>query len=169
MSTERGSYRFLMGLAADVATPSPVVRKIRAFAGLPNGWSHGDGVPVAHEAIQIAERFIDVASLLQLKVDVFPGVNGDCSVTFYEGTKTVEVVVRPENLQTFGLHVERGLGFQFLVDVDKDDATVSEALDHIRGLVPIAWKSSAFCPSVSSTQERVDFRTSSSSNLLAWA
>ncbi len=72
MSTRSLKFSLLVSLADTDHTPVPAVRKLRSFAHLPNGWSHGEGRPVDASAIRAAEKFVEIATTLQLKVDVFP-------------------------------------------------------------------------------------------------
>jgi hypothetical protein len=164
MTFTESTFQILASLsAAERAPVHPLIRKLRSFGQLAPGWSHGEGIPVAVDAIRIAERYVDAATILQLRADVFPGINGDCAVAFYQGDKSVEIVISPGAEDRLGLHVENGSGFQFETVLQKDDATHSEVISEITKLVTDAWKSPAFSRSVNSTQSEADFQISSSS------
>jgi hypothetical protein len=150
-------------VAARRAPEDPLTRKLRGFANLPAGWSHGEGVPVNADVIRVAVAFVEAANQLQLKADVFPGIHGECAVAFYQGGRSVEVVISPDRLSEFGLHVEEGSGFDFQTILRQDDASYSDVLNQLIQLATEAWKSPASSRFVSSTQTRAAFRTSSSS------
>jgi hypothetical protein len=161
-------FSILVRAAANSAAPPPLVRKLRAFRALPKGWSHGEGIPVSPAAIRLAESFVDIATRLQLQADVFPGLNGDCAVTFYRDDKSVEVVVDAQRHDRFGLHVEEGTGFRFRTVLEKREASSDEVVKQITQLLPEAWKSHVSSHSISSTQSDCDFRTLSSSTPQEW-
>ena len=164
--TEYSSYKlFAEVVAAGPPRFNPLKRKLRGFAALPVGWNHGEGVPVSNQAIRVAEYFADIAAQLQLKADVFPGLHGDCAIAFYQGDRSVEIVISAQNLDRFGLHVEAGLGFHYETIEGKDDASQAEVVRHIIQFVPEAWKSPAFSRYVGSTGSSADFRMSFSSTL----
>src|SRR5262249_18941276 len=129
MFTKVSRYHELAHLAAGDYAPTPLVRKLRSFGTLPVGWSLGEGVPVAQDAIRIAEYFADIATRLQLKADVFPGLHGDCAVAFYRNQKSVEVIIRPGIRDAFGLHVEEGHGFDFETIEARDNATQADVVN----------------------------------------
>ncbi|MEQ1935172.1 MAG: hypothetical protein ABL962_15030 [Fimbriimonadaceae bacterium] len=157
-----GSAEYLFARDSD-SCGDPLTRKLRSFRQLPQGWSHGVGVPLGADALRVAEQFTVLSSQLQLKADVFPGVNGECSVAFYAGERTVEVIIDPERTDRFGLHVEQGHGFDFARVVANDDATLEEAVVQITALVPQTWKSPVSSRSFSLTETGADFRMSFSS------
>lgn len=167
MFTERSVDTLLVDYrAAEAPGPDRLTRKLRSFSSLPHGWNHGQGVPVDPRAIRTAESFLNAAATLQLKADVFPGISGECAVEFYSGEKSVEIVVRPDDSKTFGLHVECGQGFSFSTPVENENAPLAEVLNQIRSLVPDAWKSSASYRSVSTHHTKGDSPTWSSSSRL---
>lgn len=161
----KGSYRFLIGRADSDSTPDRLTRKLRSFETLPVGWSHGEGRPVGRQAIRVAEEFVKIATLLQLRADVFPGLHGDCAVAFYHDQRCVEIVVDPTHPTSFGLHVEEGVGFQFATIESKENASHPEVVDQIVQLLPDAWKSPVSSASGSLMGRSADFRTLFSSTL----
>lgn len=113
-----------------------VAEKLRGFADLRAGWNFGEGVPVAQSAVRVTEGLLKWASQLTLQVDVFPGLDGECMVSFYGGDDCVRVIVTPDQSEVFGLRVERGRGAQ-LTDVIEptDTATRHEVYRRVAGLV----------------------------------
>ena len=147
MSAIASSLKVMMSDGDTVATQPPrLVRKLRSFHQLAPGWSFGRGAPVTAEAIAAAERYLDIGVQLQTKTDVFANLDGGCAVAFYRGTLKVEVNISPTGT-TFGLRVERGIGFDF-EDVIEPNENASFIEIH-RELLRLseseqsAWKSSA--------------------------
>src|SRR5262245_51990805 len=104
------------------ATLSPVRKKLRALGELPRGWHFGQGVPVAEHSITAADRFLSLAEQLAIRTDVFPGIESECMVAFYQGDYCVRVVIDPDHHHAlYGLRVERGKG-QNVETVKEDDA-----------------------------------------------
>jgi hypothetical protein len=54
-----------------------LTEKLLRMADLPNGWSHGEGKPVTVLAIVAAQRYVTMASQLNLRADVFPNPDVD--------------------------------------------------------------------------------------------
>jgi hypothetical protein len=163
-------YRVLVRLGASDSAPSPLIRKLRTFGTLPVGWSHGEGIPVSTESIRIAEQFVNISTRLQLRADVFPGLHGECAVAFYQGQKSVEVIIRANSQDAFGLHVEDGHGFDFTNIEAKDNANHAEVIKQILQLVPAQpWKSLASSTSVNLMATSADFRMLSSNTPQALA
>jgi len=153
---EISRFKVLLGFTAQDPSPGPLLRKLRSFGALTPGWSHGEGVPVSGEAIRVAEYFVNAATQLQLKADVFPGLHGDAAVAFYQEQKSVEVIVHPGAHDAFGLRVEEGHGFQFTLLEAKENASTVEVMSRVRELVPDAWKSRASFHSANLTETSAD-------------
>ena len=123
----------------------PLVKKLRAFAKLPSGWSYGRGTRIADEVISRAEQILEFGTQIHLKAEVFPGTDGDILVAFHQDEKCVQVTVNRD--LTLGLRIEQGHGPQFddviepLQRVDNE----SQVYLSIIGLVKDdhAWKSHA--------------------------
>lgn len=79
---------------------------------MPPGWSLGEGLPISKESTELAESFITIASIYELKADVFPNLDGGCAVAFYAGKDKVEVSIHADACR-FDLLVETGIGFDF--------------------------------------------------------
>ena len=159
MFTDGSDFTVVLSGVNGEARATPLVKKLRSFARLPHGWSNGAGVPVAAETIRVAEYFASTATQLQLRADVFPGLNGECGVAFYEGNRSVEVVIDPGDLQHVDFHVEEGLGFEFKRVEDQINATPSEAVKRIVSLLVDKWKSRESSRSSRSMEPEADFQT----------
>ena len=127
---------FLVETRDDVqSAPGRLLRKLRRFADLLAGWSHGSGLPITSAAIAAAEELTLAAAQLQLRADVFPEPDGGCAVAFYRGERRVEARVHPDG-QSFGLRAERGIGFQFENTIEPiENATRSQIYGT---LIPLA-------------------------------
>jgi hypothetical protein len=159
MKTSTESVYVIFDAQSDLQSlPHPLVRKLRGFADLPEGWSHGEGIAVSGPAIRCAEDFVQSGVAMQLDVDVFPGLNGDCSVAFYDGPKSVEVIVH-SNGTLAALHVEHGVGFGYKTIEAKDAPSYAETMKRILALLPEAWKSPASFRSFSSTSTSAGSQT----------
>jgi len=71
--TETSTGSLLISVRDADPAPDPLTRKLRGFADVQHGWSHGEGVGVTPEVIRVAETFVEIATRLQLRADVFPG------------------------------------------------------------------------------------------------
>jgi len=153
-----GSFHAIFAVTDAETRVDPLTKRLRSLGQLPIGWSHGEGVPVTQQVIRVAEVFIAEAIQLQVRADVFPGLNGECAIAFYGGDRCVEVVVDPANLDaTVGLHVEQGQGFDFVRTVSDEHAAISEAFSQILALLDDSWKSHASSPSYSLTAAEAGF------------
>jgi hypothetical protein len=121
--------------------------KLRAMADLPEGWSYGEGRPVTPLAISVAQRYIVIASQLNLTSDVFPNVDGGCAVAFYRGDQLVEVSISPDG-NRLGLRAESGMGYEFENTIEPvERATSRQVYDHVLRLIENdSWK--LFVPSI---------------------
>ena len=99
--------------------------KLRKMADLPYGWSYGEGKPVTALAIVAAQRYVTMASQLNLRADVFPNPNGGCAVAFYSGEELVEVSIDPDG-KRLSLRAERGMGYDFENTIQPDEQATSQ-------------------------------------------
>lgn len=157
--TEQSTARIFSAIRDTEDRPNPLRTKLQSFRRLPRGWSHGEGVPASADAVRAAEKFVDTAATLQLKADVFPGLNGEIAVAFYQGNKCVEVVIKDTDLQNVELHVEEGRGFNFRRIESIPAAPYPEAISKIASLIKDSWKSPASSRSSSLMETGVAFRT----------
>lgn len=167
MFTDASAYNVLLSVRNTEGGSDPLTQKLRAFQRLRMGWSHGEGRPLDGATGRIAEHFVAIALQFQLKADIFPGLNGECAIAFYQGERTVEIVIDPSDLAHVDIHVEEGRGFAFRRVEDLEHADHSVAVERIFALIPRTWTSPESCLSFSSTQTANDFPTSSSDTHLA--
>lgn len=148
-----------------------LTRKLRGFADLLPGWSLGEGLPVSRSAISVATELLAWASQLTLKADVFPGLDGECMVSFYGGDDAVRVIVYPEQPDSFGLRVERGHGPNFINVVEpSENVARGDVYKHVMNLLAgdeHAWIFRAYSTSNITTQLKVGSSSSFSKIRLA--
>ena len=139
-----------------------LTRKLHQMSQLAEGWSHGEGGPVSEGSISVAESFVRFGSELGLKADVFPGLDGGCSVAFYREDESVEVSINSE-ATALSLAVEKGIGFDYIEVVPQsEDVETEYVLACILSLRDIErWKLSVFSTSDYLTETVSDSRTSS--------
>jgi hypothetical protein len=145
-------YELLSVTQSELPSRSPLARKLWSFSRLGPGWSHGEGLPVSAETLECAEGFVELAASLQLRADVFPGLEGDCAVAFYGENRCVEVVIRPASPLTLDLHVQERRDGRFRHIEVKENSEVSNVVAAITALVPATWKLPAYSRSFNSTQ-----------------
>lgn len=108
-----------------------LTKKLRQFATLPPGWSHGDGSPISRLAITSAEEFVLLAASMDIDADVFPNLDGGCAIAFYKGESRVEVSIGPDG-RHLSLRAERGTGWRFEDTIVPDDnVRLDTILDHL--------------------------------------
>lgn len=148
-----------------------VTRKLQGFAELRPGWSFGEGLPVSPAAISVATELLAWAPQLTLKADVFPGLDGECMVSFYGGDDAVRVIVYPGQADSFGLRVERGHGPNFINVVEPSEHVARrDVYKHVVSLLAgdeHAWIFRAYSTSSSTTQLKVGSSSSFSKIRLA--
>ena len=159
------SFHFLSSVSDTATILSPLVRKLRSFGNLREGWCHGEGLPVDQGVISTAEELAKIATELQLRADAFPGLHGDCSVAFYRDETCVEVLINPNHPKVFGLHVEEGVGPEFTEIESKEDADFVEVERKIVALAKDEWTSPGFSRFVNLMENAVDFQMLSLSTL----
>lgn len=141
-----------------------MTRKLQGFAHLRPGWSFGEGVAVSGDAISVAAGLLKWASQLTLKADVFPGLEGECMVTFYRGDDAVRVIVYPDRTDSFGLRIERGRGPDFTNVVEPSEhVSRGDVYKHVVRLLANdehAWILRAYYTSGTTTRQLVGSSTS---------
>lgn len=113
----------------------PVSLKLRRFGDLPDGWSHGRGIGISQGVIAKAYEILSFGTQLQLRAEVFAGLEGEVAVALYQSDVCVQVTVNPD--LSMGLRVEKGYGFQYedLIEPSERVENESEIFSHIAGLV----------------------------------
>jgi len=123
----------------------PLVKKLRSFGKLPDGWSYGRGTRIPAGVLGKAEQFLELGQQLHLKAEVFPGTDGDVIVAFHRKDRTVQV--RVNNDCSLGLRIERGDGADF-EDVIEPIERVDNEAEISSSIIELtedeeAWKSRA--------------------------
>jgi hypothetical protein len=113
-----------------------LARKLRKMCELSRGWSYGEGEPITALATAVAERYVTIASQLNLHADVFPNPDGGCAVAFYQGSERVEVGISADGTR-LALRAERGIGYEFENVIDPvAPATPEQVYKQILELLP---------------------------------
>ena len=141
------AFSILTTSSALEETRKQLTDRLKQMADLPHGWSHGEGAPVSWLAIGVAQRYVAMASQLNLAADVFPNPDGGCAVAFYRGDEMVEVAVSSDG-QRLALRAERGIGYEFENIIDPiEQASSQQVYRQILKLIENdLWKS--FEPSI---------------------
>ncbi|MEZ4713750.1 MAG: hypothetical protein R3A44_41565 [Caldilineaceae bacterium] len=78
------------------------IEKIQSFADFEAGWSFGEGVAFAQNALDKASQLAKTAHTLGFhETDAFPGLNGEVMVTVYQGNEYWEFTLQPTATITF--------------------------------------------------------------------
>lgn len=149
MVVQASTARVLFTVGTEEPTADSLTKKLMSFGELPNGWHFGEGIPVSADTLKEASSILAWGSQLQLGADVFPGIDGECMIAFYEGNKCVRVIVYPDG--GLGVRVERSEGDRFVDEIEPaDNVPRREAYRHVvRLLDGHSWISLA--PFISST------------------
>ena len=140
-----------------------LVRKLKDMLALSQGWSFGEGEPVTLQSIEVAERFVLIASQLSLTADVFPDLDGGCAVAFYQGEERVEVAISADGLR-LSLRAERGIGNDYEDIIEPiENASRRDIFDEVDRLAQsaITWKLYESSTYANTTSWLVDSDTSS--------
>ena len=139
-----------------------LTRKLRAMADLPEGWHYGQGKPVTDFAMVAGQRYVVMASQLNLKADVFPNPDGGCAVAFYSRDQLVEVSIGPDG-NRLNLRAEKGLGYDFENLIEPlENATPEQVYGQVlRLLEHDTWKLSVSLISASTSRTCSGFGISS--------
>ncbi len=68
-------------------------QRISDFLKLPQGWHYGEGNAPNEETVDDALRIYNQTTLLGLKSEAFPGIDGEIQINCYSGNKTLEFTV----------------------------------------------------------------------------
>ena len=75
-----------------MASIEQAIAKIRSFQTLPTGWYCGDGGPIGFDMRERAFRVVRLATKYGIRrADAFPGADGQISVSFYDGNRTLAI------------------------------------------------------------------------------
>ena len=101
-------------------------QRISDFLKLPQGWHYGEGNAPNEKTVDDSLRINNQATLLGLKTEAFPGINGEIQINCYLGDKTLEFTI--ESTDKILLVEEEN-------DIEissQDNLTVGEVLNFIR-------------------------------------
>lgn len=70
-------------------------QRISDFLKLPQGWHYGEGNAPNEKTVDDALRINNQATLLGLKTEAFPGVNGEIQMNCYLGDTNLEFTIEP--------------------------------------------------------------------------
>lgn len=101
-----------------------IEKKLLSFLDLPEKWNFGEGMAISQAVINRAFLLVSIGHLLDYKVDVFPGNDGDVAVAFYYSDFTTEVIVeRNLSLEYFK---EKGKNLDYIQVDHRNDVSVNE-------------------------------------------
>lgn len=125
-------------------------RKIRGLRRLKSGWHYGEGVAFDDSEINLALQIVDDAVKQgYMKTDVFPALDGEILLTFYEHEYCVEVTVRKDAL--FDLTLE----FEDDEVSTHENLTHSAVLDNLKSVRSLIWNSSELFTSATTIRRGV--------------
>jgi len=101
-------------------------QRISDFLNLPQGWHYGEGNAPNEKTVHDSLRINNQATLLGLKTEAFPGINGEIQINCYSKDKTLEFTI--ESTGKISLVEEEN-------DIEissQDNLTVGKVLNFIR-------------------------------------
>ncbi len=101
-------------------------QRISDFLKLPQGWHYGEGNAPNEKTVDDSLFINNQATLLGLKTEAFPGINGEIQINCYSDHKTLEFTI--ESTGKILLVKEDG-GIEIS---NQEDLTIEEALNIIR-------------------------------------
>lgn len=100
-----------------------IFKAIDNFAKFPKGWNFGEGVPSSPVAVYQGKYILNVARNLKLQdIEVFPGVDGEIQLCFYDEKFTLEIVFEIDG--TLSINLEKDDESIFF----KDNAVINDAV-----------------------------------------
>ena len=79
-----------------------IIKKLKSFKELKNGWYYGEGIKFSGRRINNVEKIINL--LLENKfteLDIFPGIDGEIRITIYADQHYYELTFESNNTITF--------------------------------------------------------------------
>ena len=101
-------------------------QKISSFLKLSQGWHYGEGNAPNEKTVHNSLLINNQATLLGLKTEAFPGINGEIQINCYSKDKTLEFTIESTGKI---LRVEEEGGIEIS---SQEDLTIEEALNFIR-------------------------------------
>ncbi len=87
------NFPYINESASNFIFPQTTDQKISGFLNLAQGWHYGEGNAPNDETVDDALRINNQATLLGLRTEAFPGINGEIQVSCYSGAKTLEFTI----------------------------------------------------------------------------
>jgi len=144
---------------------SAAEKKLRKMTTWRPGWSFGEGKAISIAAVRGAGGILALGAALDYCVDVFPDLDGGCSVGLYRADIKLEVSVDGDGA-LLALVGERGRGFDYqemFERIDRPSRSVVEGvLEAYAAVIRPSWSSSAFWTSDNMTLRPVGSETGSS-------
>jgi len=95
--------------------------KIEDFMDLPQGWCHGEGIPIKKEAVRLANNVINIAMQNHLLTDAVPSLEGGIQVAIYahfkDNDKYVEVTLENNNAINYSRYDKIAREWKITTDV----------------------------------------------------
>ena len=101
-------------------------QRISDFLKLPQGWHYGEGNAPKEKTVDDSLLINNQATLLGLKTEAFPGINGEIQINRYSEDKTLEFTIESTGNILF---VEEESGIEIS---SQEDLTIEEVLNLIR-------------------------------------
>lgn len=101
-------------------------QRISDFLKLPQGWHYGEGNAPNEKTVDDSLLINNQATLLGLKTEAFPGINGEIQINCYFEDKTLEFTIESTGEILF---VEEESGVEIS---SREDLTIKEVLNLIR-------------------------------------
>lgn len=133
------------------ATEMKALLKLRQFANFKNGWRFGSGLAFSNEVITAIQQLCNQALESDVKKsDLFPGEEGDLTLSLYDGSENHDFTVFPDGR------------IEYLVESDTEEIDyepnlcLEEAFTKIFQLGHRKWKSFASYISLISIVKKID-------------
>lgn len=152
-----------------------VIDKINSFRDFKEGWHFGEGVVFSEDNISFAINLANfMAQNLFLKLDAFPGFNGEIMVTAYPEKYYFEFIVESPNQ------------IEFKIEDENDNEVYATTINNLPSLKEtiinqrniFLWNTLGYSPSIIMTRQKGDLKAfpletqqvgeSQSSNVNAW-
>jgi len=101
-----------------------VLKKIKSFSELINGWDYGLGVPASKETIDYVIEIYKQLNRIHFEVDVSPRTDGGITLIFSIQDHFVDIDVKP--CMRLNIREEVGYGVDYKIDFQKEDVTIAE-------------------------------------------
>lgn len=110
-----------------------IIKKIKSFANLENGWDFGQGVVPCDEVIGSAIQLYNLGVIQGFEMSARPETNGGIIIGFSVEDDFIYVTVNDNS--TFDLVYEKGIGANYDIIVDEEDVSleyITKTLQNIK-------------------------------------